>query len=230
MSFIYKIINNKNNMIYVGKTIKSIEERWKLHTSCKKSQKNRYLYRAILKYGKDSFSIEIIETVENNKNLNEREKFWINELNSLIPHGYNMTLGGDGGDTSNSINYKKGMKQRRTYKGEFNPMFGKIGEESPNYGSKRSNEQKKRIAKGLKQKWDNNSKRKKELSKNVTGDKNPMYGKKPANALLLELDNEIYYSMQDAINHSGKSITYIKKNRKIIGKKDERKNKQGDNA
>jgi len=56
------------------------------------------------KYGTDKFTIEILEETSNG---NEREIYWIQELN---PH-YNMTSGGDGGDTSNSPNFKQAIMQ-----------------------------------------------------------------------------------------------------------------------
>lgn len=47
------------------------------------------------KYGVDNFSFEIIENIENDK-LNEREQYWIAQYNSLVPQGYNLTIGGEG--------------------------------------------------------------------------------------------------------------------------------------
>ncbi len=42
---------------------------------------------------------EILEYCESEDQLNEREKFWIKELNSRSPNGYNLTVGGDGSGT-----------------------------------------------------------------------------------------------------------------------------------
>ena len=36
----------------------------------------------------------VIEEVENDK-LNEKERFWIEELNCLAPNGYNLSSGGN---------------------------------------------------------------------------------------------------------------------------------------
>ena len=58
---------------------------------------------AIKQYGKDNFTIEVIEVVNDQTLLNEREQFYIQSLNPE----YNMTIGGDGGDTSLSPNYQK---------------------------------------------------------------------------------------------------------------------------
>lgn len=101
--FIYKITNCVNHKIYIGKTTKTIEERFQRHTYNHKNQ-NTYLYKSMRKYGIENFSIEIIEETHS---LDEREIFWIE---SLKPE-YNMTKGGEGGDTSTSPNYIKGIKK-----------------------------------------------------------------------------------------------------------------------
>jgi group I intron endonuclease len=49
---------------------------------------------AIEKYGKQNFKLEILEVCNSHKELNEREIFWINKLNSLYPNGYNLEKGG----------------------------------------------------------------------------------------------------------------------------------------
>lgn len=97
MPYIYKITNNINNKIYIGKTVETVEKRWKEHIvdSKKKTCKNRPLYQAINKYGIEHFSIEEIEEVQNEILLNERERFWIEYFGSF-KNGYNATLGGDG--------------------------------------------------------------------------------------------------------------------------------------
>ena len=48
--------------------------------------------RAIHKYGKENFTIEVIEKCDQQL-LNEREKYWINYYDSY-EKGYNSTLGG----------------------------------------------------------------------------------------------------------------------------------------
>jgi hypothetical protein len=96
MPYIYKITNVINNKIYIGKTLSSIEERWKEHCrdSVKPRVEKRPLYEAMNKYGKENFSIELVEECEE-YNINEREIFWI-EYYGSFKHGYNATKGGDG--------------------------------------------------------------------------------------------------------------------------------------
>ena len=96
MAYIYKIINDINEKIYVGKTNLSIEERWRQHKKdrSKIEAQKRPLYRAIKKYGIEYFHIELIEECTNDI-VNEREKYWIEQYGSF-KHGYNATIGGDG--------------------------------------------------------------------------------------------------------------------------------------
>lgn len=96
MAYIYKITNDINNKIYIGKTLFSIEKRWKEHCSEYSQQRveNRPLYRAMNKYGIKHFYIEPIEECSNDA-VNEREKYWI-EYYGSFKYGYNATKGGDG--------------------------------------------------------------------------------------------------------------------------------------
>lgn len=99
MGFIYKITNTINNKIYIGQTTKTIQERFNNHIKKAKQHTNRYLYDAMNKYGYEKFIIEKIEEINNDK-LDEREIFWISFYHSNNPQfGYNMTIGGGGGDT-----------------------------------------------------------------------------------------------------------------------------------
>lgn len=94
--FIYKISNDINSHIYIGKTVLTIEERFKEHIkdSKKEEWKHRPLYRAINKYGIEHFTISLVEEC-NYTILSEREKYWIDFYDSY-KNGYNATLGGDG--------------------------------------------------------------------------------------------------------------------------------------
>ncbi len=94
MAYIYKIVNDINEKIQIGKTEFSIEKRFKEHCRdrVKENCNNRPLYRAMNKYGIEHFHIELIEKTDNPE---EREIYWINYYNSYH-NGYNATLGGDG--------------------------------------------------------------------------------------------------------------------------------------
>lgn len=93
---IYKITNDINDKVYVGKTLLSIEERFKKHKQdCQRTRcEKRPLYNAMNKYGVEHFQISLIEECPI-EILSEREKYWIKELDTYH-NGYNATLGGDG--------------------------------------------------------------------------------------------------------------------------------------
>jgi group I intron endonuclease len=115
--FIYKITNNINNKVYIGKTLLSVEERFKEH--CNDSQKTtinkRPLYNAMKKYGTEHFSIEVVEEVPI-ENLSEKEKYWIQFYDSYGKNGYNATLGGDGKQLYDYEAIVKGYKEGKLQK------------------------------------------------------------------------------------------------------------------
>lgn len=82
--------------IYIGKTLKTVEQRWKEHVHDYKRDvmKKRPLYSAINKYGSENFTAEEIEECSAEK-LSEREQYWIKFYHSY-EDGYNATMGGDG--------------------------------------------------------------------------------------------------------------------------------------
>lgn len=99
--YIYKITNNINGKVYIGQTIQRPIDRWYRH--CQKqclsdNERNMAIKRAIFKYGKENFTFEIIESIENyTRNiLDEREIYWISFYNSY-ELGYNCTKGGISG-------------------------------------------------------------------------------------------------------------------------------------
>ena len=94
MAYIYQIVNDVNQKIYVGKTEFSIEKRFKEHCQDAFRERNekRPLYSAMRKYGIENFEcVQIKET----DTPNEDEMFYIQEYNTYH-NGYNETLGGDG--------------------------------------------------------------------------------------------------------------------------------------
>lgn len=96
MSYIYKITNQINGKLYIGKTNRTIQERFKEHCRdyLKRGNEKRPLYSAMKKYGIRNFSIELIEECALNE-AETREKYWI-EFYGSFKYGYNATLGGDG--------------------------------------------------------------------------------------------------------------------------------------
>lgn len=94
MAYIYKITNDINGKQYIGKTERTIEQRFIEHCQNYKKEKleKRPLYAAMRKYGIEHFHIELIEETSDPE---EREKYWI-EYFGTFKNGYNATIGGDG--------------------------------------------------------------------------------------------------------------------------------------
>ena len=82
MTHIYKIINLINGKLYIGKTSKTIHERFVRHKQMARNKVNRVLYDAINKYGEDNFIIDLIEDVDGDGDLEEIK--WISYYRSNI--------------------------------------------------------------------------------------------------------------------------------------------------
>lgn len=144
--FIYKITNTVNNKIYVGKTTQTIEQRFKEHKkNVKADTKQSKLYSAMKHYGVNNFIIEELDTATSTEELNEKEKYWIKELNSRDSDiGYNISAGGDGGATwspKGTITINNGVKNKQikpeeldTYLAEGWVKGGKPAAKRPNTG------------------------------------------------------------------------------------------------
>lgn len=99
MPYIYKIYNDINEKLYIGKTETSIQERFSKHLweAKNKPNLNCAIHNAINKYGKEHFYIEQIEECSSDI-LSEKEKYWIKYYQTYEDKdkGYNLTPGGDG--------------------------------------------------------------------------------------------------------------------------------------
>ena len=87
---IYKITNIINNKVYIGKDTKNNPNYF---------GSGLLIKRSIQKYGKENFLKEVIDNCDSAIELSTKESYWINYYNSITPNGYNISKGGDGGDT-----------------------------------------------------------------------------------------------------------------------------------
>jgi len=182
---IYEAFNKVTCMSYVGKTVQVIEDRIVQHLRSANKGKKGYFYNAIRKYNKECWIWSIVEVInpldkkkilENKEywkqKLNDREIYWIATKNSMVPNGYNLTKGGDGGHTGplseekieylRKINIGKKLSERHKRK---------ISES--NKGKYPSKEIKDKISKSLKEFYNTEEgiKNRKKLSNIKTGKK-----------------------------------------------------------
>ena len=107
---IYKVENKITHEVYIGQTISprgfkgryrfkgsGVERMYKYykHFQDRNGYYNEHLFRAINKYGFDSFEVDEVHDVASSKEeLNKKEKYYIEKYDSF-KHGYNNTYGGD---------------------------------------------------------------------------------------------------------------------------------------
>ena len=149
---VYLVTNKMNNKSYIGITTRNISRRWYEHKYVKNSC-GKLLSKAIEKYGEESFEIQpLASAIDNIENLKELEKVLIEQCQTLVPNGYNLTAGGDG-----VFGYKHTKEQRQkiteSRKGyvcseETKARMSKshTGENNHFYGKEHSEETKKRIS------------------------------------------------------------------------------------
>lgn len=103
---------------------------------CQTRSKDPYRYpgsgkhwRAHINHHGYDISTKILGTYDTMQELKEAGIYYSNMYNVVESEEWaNLRIeDGDGGDTSKTSGYISGMKKRRSYKGEGNPNFGKVG-------------------------------------------------------------------------------------------------------
>lgn len=107
--FIYKITNTVNQKLYIGQTIRDVDLRFNEHLSDKTSTDyfHTSVRKYVEKYGKDVFTVEVIDTASSIEELNEKEIFWIDHYRTFVgfsdSNGYNSSLGGTDNPMFNEV-------------------------------------------------------------------------------------------------------------------------------
>lgn len=174
MAVIYVLKNKVNGKLYVGQTI-NLKNRLRNHKGL--YNLSTVISKAINKYGWDNF-VQYTFYVPK-ADLDYFEIKMVLQLGALIPDGYNLAIGGNGGMRGFKHSAETKRKQSETrkgkHKGKENPMFGKTGEQSPNFGKHFSKEHRDKISKAHKGK------------PGLRGYKNPNFGKHPSAEVLVKL-------------------------------------------
>jgi len=120
-SGIYFYKNEINNKMYVGQS-RDIQKRIYVHNFrlSKGIDDSIRLQNSVIKYGLSNFSWGVLEFCSESE-LDNKEIYWIEHLNTLSPRGYNLRNGGSYGKHS------KETKQqiRDSTKGNLNHFYGK---------------------------------------------------------------------------------------------------------
>lgn len=104
---IYRFKNKVNGKVYIGQTIKPLRKRVIQHVTCSnpntKCHKS-YFHRALNKYGIENFELNILEICSCQKELDERERYWIAHYKSTDKRfGYNIDSGGSKGKKTKGL-------------------------------------------------------------------------------------------------------------------------------
>jgi len=133
MGYIYLITNKINNKQYIGQTICcDINKRWNDYHNLAQKQIGVRFYNALNKYKPENFKFEII-CICFDKDCNKYEEYYIKTMNTLVPNGYNLRLGGKNGkqhpesiEKRRIANTGKKRAEEHICRGEKNSNFGKI--------------------------------------------------------------------------------------------------------
>jgi len=193
---IYCITNIVNGKQYIGQST-DIDTRWRHHRDLLNAghHVNRHLQYAWNKYGAENFRFSALEILEDDERINEREIFWIQELDTF-ENGYNLTLGGEG---------QRGRyltEEQKNHLSEIN-----TGALNPNFGLKRSEETRRKmsIAKRGKPRKPHTEDYKRKVSEKLKGRKKPWFNKR----VLWVETRQIFESVTDASNGTGFLIPSI---------------------
>lgn len=115
MTVIYKITNTENGKKYVGQTIdfnKRKSDYKSVSFNPNSSDYKRPIHSAIRKYGWKKFQFSILEEISKDEDqsfVDERERFFIQELDCLVGggKGYNVELGGTRGETKLKLTFEE---------------------------------------------------------------------------------------------------------------------------
>lgn len=212
---IYKITNEVNGKIYIGKTTADENYYWEWHKSSARRGVNKVLYHSMRKHGVEKFSFTAIHDVlapdyhRLNKTLNSLEIRYIRVYNSKAPNGYNLTDGGDGTvGHKRSEEFKERLRVIKT--GKSRPEWVKAKLRKPKSESHKAKLKKPKTdthKRRLSESWSKKTDEEKKLifemcianRRGYVGENNPFYGKKHSSETieLIRRKNSEYQNRED---------------------------------
>lgn len=138
--YIYITTNLINNKRYIGQK-KSTEFLAEKYLGSGQS-----LIKAVGKYGRENFKVELIEECNSEDILNEKEIYWINFYDAVKSRDfYNKKEGGRGFSSSDISKWQRGSKRSEETRKRISES--KIGDRNPMYGKHHSEEAKEKLSK-----------------------------------------------------------------------------------
>lgn len=112
-------INNKD---YIGYSSQTLEERLEEHIKNSLVDKSdRHFHRAIRKYGAENITSMILDVASTKNEAVFKERQYIVEFDTF-KNGYNMTLGGDGGNTKEKYTEEEMTEWKKTFSERMSGM------------------------------------------------------------------------------------------------------------
>lgn len=215
LAYLYKIVNSVNGKTYIGKTIKPKLREWD-HMTCSQSC-SKLVKSAINKYGRANLTFSVIAKGPEDYILDLEYKA-IASYQSLVPHGYNISTGGQNGGKPHTEQSKRKISEAN--RGDKNPMWGKFGELNHFYGRHHTEETKAKLraASVVQHRRPWTEEERKAISDRQMGSDNP-------SAKDLILNGKLYGSHGDVANELGHTRLQFKDIMKSLRKG--RKNRKG---
>ncbi len=157
MGYIYLVINNKNDMKYIGQSkCLDINDRWNSHKKMRENSIGSYLLSAYKKYGIDNFTFKLI-CICFDDDCDNLEKYYISKYNTIAPNGYNLKEGGNTTKHHPTTIELMSLKAKEFWTSERRKeqSLKYSGENHPNFGKKLSDNRKKEISMNQKSYWNN---------------------------------------------------------------------------
>lgn len=109
---VYCLTNRVTGKCYVGQTRSTLAVRMAQHrcNSCRGT--GSLLHKSMRKHGLAAFDVTVLQTCDDQAELDRTEEWWIKRLGSVQPGGYNIKLGGNYSEMPESTRRKIGDANR----------------------------------------------------------------------------------------------------------------------